>query len=378
MWVTHGLIVLAVCAAPEENLPLVRFVEPPGISRVLDLSQQGLMLMEREIVEPTSALSPVPMLRKDDLQQSLSIPKSFTHREVYRLSENGWAVGFATRPMGHPQGNQQACIWEFSSGRVVLLELPDGFRGSCAFDIDASASTVSGYLTGRDPPRLLPCLWQRDEEQWKCVLLSAPEPFNPLLTSAHTVISDDGNYAAASLAVEIVEAPIPQYLNHLFTWKRSDDGSWERRKLAERAVHLANINDQGMAVGRITVRGKRQAYLFIPDEGEQILTPLPGDSSCQATDVNNHGTVVGWSDDPPGPEGGTQAFLWRDGQQVPLPLPREAIFSSALTITDDEQVGGWLYWQDSSEDPGQNCSFLLQLKSLNDTHADQTDENTGR
>ena len=63
MWASQSLIVLAAWTIPLADPPLVRFVEPPGISRVLDLSQQGLMLIEREVIESTSALSFAPFQR---------------------------------------------------------------------------------------------------------------------------------------------------------------------------------------------------------------------------------------------------------------------------------------------------------------------------
>ncbi len=94
-----------------------------------------------------------------------------------------------------------------------------------------------------------------------------------------------------------------------------------------------------------------------------MLSPLPGDASCEATDVNNQGTVVGWSDAPRGPTGGTRAFVWRDDQLSLLPLPPEARFSSAKTITDDGRVGGSLYWQDRDAATGQDDAFVLQLNA---------------
>jgi probable HAF family extracellular repeat protein len=242
-----------------------------------------------------------------------------------------------------------------------LLDLPDGFRGSCAFDIDAHGTTACGYLVGRDPPRLLPCIWQRSAQSWQCSQLAALQAYNPLLTSAHVVISDDGRRVAASLAVESIDAPLPRYMSHLFAWERAADGVWKRRRLAEQAVHLANINNHGLAVGRVTDQGRRRAFVYEPTRGPLVLAPLPGDVSCQATDVNNQGIVVGWSDDPAGPEGGRQAFLWQNGEQSLLPLPPEVLYSSADTITDDGRVGGWLYWQPTAAAAGRNYAYILRL-----------------
>ena len=339
----------------------MRFVDSPGHHTVRDLNQQGLILEEREVVEPSLVSTLTPFLRRQDRSQPLPIPDGFTHREVYRLSDKGMAVGFASRPMGHPRGSQRACVWDEASGGVERLGLPSSYRGSCAFDIDAQGTTISGFLTGRDPPRLLPCVWRLESSVWHCTPLPVLQPFNPLLSSGHVVLSDDGRQVAASLVVESINDALPHYVNHLFVWQEMADGSWSRRRVAEQAVHVANINDAGIVVGRTTEQGHRRAFVYDPQRGPMTLPPLAGDVNCQATDVNNRGTVVGWSDDPPGPEGGTQAFLWRNGQLSLLPLPSEAVYSSVETITDDERVGGWLFWQASAEDAGQNFAFVLSL-----------------
>ncbi len=348
-------------SAPAETDSLVRFTHSPGYHTVRDLNSPGLILEEREVVEPSGVSTLTPFLRQQDRSRPLPIPEDFTHREVYRLSDSGMAVGFASRPMGHPQGSQRACVWDAASGRVELLELPDSYRGSCAFDINAQGTTISGFLTGRDPPRLLPCVWRREPTVWRCTPLSVLQPFNPLLSSGHVVLSDNGQQVAASLVVESIGDDLPYYVNHLFVWQKQANDSWSRRRVAKQAVHVANINNAGLVVGRTTERGHRRAFVYDPQRGAITLPPLAGDVNCQATDVNNRGTVIGWSDDPPGPEGGTQAFLWRNGQQSLLPLPPEAVYSSVETITDEERVGGWLFWQTSSDDAGRNFAFVLSL-----------------
>lgn len=357
-----GLLLIIVSSAHCAAEPaLLRFSQSPGWSGVLDCNQQGLILGEHEVAEPAIGLSLQPLLRRGDVDLPLPIPESFTHIEVSRVSENGLVIGFATRPIGHPQGNQQACVWYSQTGQVQLLDTPDGYRGSSAFDIDAAGLTASGYVVGRDPPRLSPCIWQRSGALWRCMLLAAPQAYNPLLTSAHVVISDDGQRIAASLVVESGGGDLPPFINHLFTWERADEGAWNRRLLTDRAVHLANINNRGVVAGRVTVDGQRKAFVYHPQCGPRVLSPLPGDASCEATDVNNQDTVVGWSDPPRGPAGGPRAFVWRDDQLSQLPLPPEAKYSTAKTITDDHRVGGSLHWEDKDAEVGQEYAFVLQL-----------------
>jgi probable HAF family extracellular repeat protein len=225
-------------------------------------------------------------------------------------------------------------------------------------DITSDGKTVCGLVIGRDPPRVQPAVWQERDGDWVCETLSIDVLYNPFLVASRVAISDDGDRVVAT----VITTSDNDSKNRLCQWKRQADGSWSRRVLSDHAVHVADVNNHGMVAGRITHRGRRQGYIFDPDRGAQILEPFPGDHNVEATAVNNSGVVVGISDDPPGPDGGTTAFVWQQGIMKRIEFPGEAIFSSARAILDNGQVGGWLLRR-SPDDPNQveNGSFLLQL-----------------
>ena len=131
-------------------------------------------------------------VRVDGTDRSVPIPEEFTHVEPQVITNSGHVIGFATRPAGHPQGNQRAWVWAIDQPVAELLPLPDGFRGSCAFDSSQDAHRVCGYVLGRDPPRMIPCVWDKGSDGWTCQLLPVWDEYNPLLASARVAISDDG------------------------------------------------------------------------------------------------------------------------------------------------------------------------------------------
>ncbi len=346
-------------SASEPATKLEMFTNSPGFCEVTGLNRAGWVLGRREMAGP-GTLTLTPFLRKDGRDESIPIPDDFTNVEVLGLSDSGHLVGFATRPLGHPQGNQRAVVWDANSASSVLLPLADGYRGSCAFDISQDGCHAVGFLLGRDPARLKPCRWDRADETWSCAELESPYEYNPLLSSAQVAISDDGRWLAASLVTELNAAGQRRY--GLFTWQRQADESWQRRQRTDRAVHLGDINNQGLVVGRVLERGQRRAFVAAVDEPEQLL-PLPeGRVSSYATDVNQHGQVVGVAEDPPGPEGVMSAFLWQSGRLQPLGLPADVEMSTANTITDEGRVGGLL--QRASDDPesARIEAYVLQIE----------------
>ena len=90
---------------------------------------------------------------------------------------------------------------------------------------------------------------------------------------------------------------------------------------------------------------------------------MPCDISGEASDINNQGIVVGFSDDPPGPEGGPQAFTWQNGKTRPLEIPGENVFSMALGINDHGQIVGL-------------ADVVLPSDSQADTKSDAADDDT--
>ena len=67
------------------------------------------------------------------------------------------------------------------------------------------------------------------------------------------------------------------------------------------------------------------------------LGTLPGDHFSSASDINNRGTVVGWS---LGPSGQFRAFQWKAGVMTELPRLPGATFAIAAAINDLGHIAG--------------------------------------
>src|SRR5262245_24491882 len=63
-----------------------------------------------------------------------------------------------------------------------------------------------------------------------------------------------------------------------------------------------------------------------------------GGSSSRANAINTHGVIVGESGTSDG--GPIQAFVWKEGQIRPLPLPAGSVSSSAWDINDSGDILG--------------------------------------
>jgi probable HAF family extracellular repeat protein len=190
-----------------------------------------------------------------------------------------------------------------------------------------------------------------------------------LLVSAHVVLSDDGHLIAATLATELDDAGVRR--NALWLWRRTDGGAWSAERIVDRAVYLADMNDQGIIVGHSIERGKRRAFVFDRQSGGQLLKLPTGRNHAWATDVNCHGQVVGTADDPPGPDGATQAFIWQDGHLTELPFPIDVQFSTANAITDDGRIAGMLGRAAADGSEAAVEAYVLMLRGASPDEAGQ-------
>lgn len=347
----------------DESPPLQLIDNSIGLSRVVDLNARGDILGTKE-VELQFGLGQESFFRRGTKESKIALPDNFTNLEPQSLSDTGTVVGYVSRVIGHPNGSLRAFAWDTTTATHHHLELPPDMTGSVALDISSDATVISGYLSGSNPARMLPCIWQAGGKSWKCTPLSTLHAYNPILVGSRVVVSDDGTKIATCLTVESIPGNIPLFHNALFLWQRDSEGDWQRSSLHHGSVKIANINNHGMIVGDHSVKGYHRAFIYDPDYGFLMPDLLEGDESSRALDVNNEGVVVGFSDDPFGPHGGPEAFVWKSGKIATVEFPVEPVYSSATSINDQGQIGGYLILDEEGEQPVRTVSFKFSPQTV--------------
>ena len=343
----YGAILPSSSASESEDIQIEMIPSDVGIIQIQRLSNSGTMLGTREM-QRQGVLMMSPFVVQNGKSKKPPVLSGFTAADFYNVSETGVVVGTAGRAPNPEHSNFKGYLWSIQHAETIPLPLPDSFTASRAIDISASGKSVSGFVVGSKPPRIVPCVWRENESRWQCDLLSVSDVYNPFLTSSKVVISDDGQFVAACISDTRSDKSVIAR-NRLHLWTREGD-QWTRKKVSERGFGLAEVNNQGQVVGYLVERGFRYPVLIDPTKGMSKIDLLPGDVRGQAMDINNQGTVVGFSDDPGGPTGGPQAIVCEKGKTRPLELPSGTIYSSALTINDKGEIGGYLIGSKSAED----------------------------
>ncbi|MEO8269225.1 MAG: hypothetical protein ABI557_05865, partial [Aureliella sp.] len=191
------------------------------------------------------------------------------------------------------------------------------------------------------PPRMLPCVWDWNpsERTWQIETLETIDAYNPYIMSSSVIISPDGQRIAACITV----ASLPNNIfdSSLFQWQQVD-GEWKRQLISDDSMYLCDMNDAGEIAGVITRNAVRLPCLVDLSGRVTLIDLLPGDVSGEARGINSTGTIVGFSDDPPGRDGGPIAFAWQQGKTSQLALPVETTASAAFGINEQGQVAGLL------------------------------------
>ncbi len=325
-----------------DDFTLEVFDNSRTLSRALAINATGQIIGLREVAdEAGTQLSEQPFFFDGQKMTTLPLLDGYTNLEIRALSDSGSVVGYASRPLGHPQGSLTGFVWDSKTGKMTRL-MPAGQDTGChAQAISADGTRITGYTAGSLPSRMLPCLWtwSAATKTWDIQTLDTLEEFNPYIMSSNVLISPDGQRIVACITV----AALPNNIfdSSLFQWTRVD-GQWQRQLLSDEQMNLSDINNSGQIAGTVTTQQGRRPCR-IESSGEiKLIELLPGDESGEARAIDESGTVVGFSDDPAGPTGGPQAFVWSHGSTRPLALPRATTASMAFGINEAGQIAGLL------------------------------------
>ena len=344
-----GCSALSLCGQTTADDALMILDNSESISQATCLNQQGHLLGTKEVDLGDQTLGTRAFFW-DGEERVMPTLVAFTNMHLEALADNDLAVGYASRASAPGEPNLVAAVWQPRTQSLRGLPPAEGLATCHAMDVNSDGTRIVGYSVGNQ--KMVPCLWTLDgtaafDEQWKCQILESPFDFNPFLMSGRIVISKDGTKIAASLTEALIgEGETRRVRSATYAWEQeepNEESRWALKKICNEQLRLADINDAGVVVGSCIVNRARRAYHLQPDGALTIIEPLAGDIASYATGINNGGMVVGYSDDPPGPDGGPTAFSWSaDGDAEPLGLDDRWRYSAALAINERGWVAGYL------------------------------------
>jgi len=326
------------------DIELIRNSE--SLSQAVAINARGSVIGTREVSDDSGVtLSLKSFYCGMDECKDMPMPEGFTNVEAVAISDNDVVVGFASRTIGHEGGSLRAVVWKPQSGTIELLPPADGDEACHAQSITADGTMIAGYTTG--PNRLRPAVWSRDEasQDWIVVVLDTLMDYNPYLMSSTLQISPDGTRIVGCCTERILPGDIID--SSLFGW-REKQGQWERTLLNKEQMYIRDLNIHGAMVGSL-LGPEGRLPCFVSPEGEiRLLGLLQGDVAGEARGINERSLIVGWSDQPHGPEGGPKACTWEaDGTVAKLDLS-EIPFGMVFGVNDSGQLAGML----TVADPG--------------------------
>lgn len=316
-----------------EGLEIEYFNNSATASQALGINSSGSIFGSREDLAKFQNFN---FFCGQDGCKEMPTPKGFTNVEALALSDTNLIVGRTTKAIG-TRGSLRAVVWSPGKGEINLLPTPEGDESADACDITADGQRITGYATG--PGRLRPVVWAWDATpaEWRVEVLPTEHEDNPYLMSSQLIIAPDGKTIVGCCTEKFLEDGTVD--SSLMEWRRSDD-KWTRRQVSEEAMHLKAINNKGQIAGSIAGSQGRMPCLITLDGTIKLLKLLEGDVAGEARDINEESVIVGWSDDPPGAEGGPTPCTWNlDGQATELKV-NELRSGMLYAINGKGQIAG--------------------------------------
>ena len=171
-------------------------------------------------------------------------------------------------------------------------------------------------------------VYKNNGESWDASVVSSRkgQPF----------VSPDGKTIAACCTERRSE--FGQVDSQLYHWTRKD-GKWAGKVISKEQYHLRDMNNEKQIAGSYASPGGPMPCRINSDGSVDKIELLKGDESGEAWGITPTGEVVGLSDDPRGPKGGPQAFMWSNGKTKKIDFG-DSPYSAAYSINEKGQIAG--------------------------------------
>ncbi|MCU0710879.1 MAG: hypothetical protein MUC43_02385 [Pirellula sp.] len=327
-------------------------VNSDTFSQATAINANGSIIGTREVIgEDISILSQKSFYFGELGHKDMPIPETFTNVEATGISDTELVIGYATRPAGHPKGNLDAVTWDPKTDEIVVLPRAEGDAACQAQSVSSNGRMITGYSTG--PARMRPVVWTKESNAggWNVTVLPTIHENNPYLMSSHLRVTPDGSCIAGCCT----EAFLPSNVidSSLYLWTKDQQGEWKRQDFSERQLYVKGFNNKRQIVGVARDSSGKSFPCLINEKGQETkLSLLPGDETGEARAINESGLIVGYSDDPHGPEGGPEPCSWSmDGKVTSVKLGPSP-YGTIHAINDAGQMAGMATLVELNKAPG--------------------------
>ena len=237
----------------------------------------------------------------------------------FQLAEDGTVVGCYRTD----EGRTRAAVWR--QKQRVDLESPPGFHEGIATGMTESGEIVGFVFDASDDRKRHAVLWRSGKPEF----LDAEKSLN---------VDNGENTVAlgASRKIVVGQSQTSDGKAEAVFWRNGVRAALGVLEKGDSSA-ATDVNERGNIVGysNLVPHGKNRA--FLRENGKMTeLQPISGGDTAQARALNNIGQAVGWSD---ASGEGLHATLWRNGKPVDLGTLGDEP-SAAYDIADNGDIVG--------------------------------------